>query len=182
MPPYADVDAFVDGDEAAVFGEDEDEHPTTNAVAATATRMRRMPSRVPGGDAMTRVGPAPRWVAPVYLVLAVLLIPWIVYLGAILPDRTTSAHWDVAWVGFDVMEFLAIAMTGWFAYRRSKWVEVAATAAAVLLVVDAWFDITTAHKRWDVVQALVLGIFAELPLAVLSVWVATRAARAADSR
>ncbi|HET6909751.1 MAG TPA: hypothetical protein VFH54_10470 [Mycobacteriales bacterium] len=124
---------------------------------------------------------SPRWVAPIYLVLAVLLVPWIVYLGIVLPDRTTSAHWDVAWVGFDVMEFAAIALTGWFAYRRSRWLEVTATAAAVLLLVDAWFDITTAHKHWDVVQAAVLGGVVELPLAALSLWIATRAARSAQS-
>lgn len=117
---------------------------------------------------------APRWIGPFYLTAAVLLIPWIVYLGVVLPDRTTSAHWDVAWVGFDVMEFVAIALTGWFAYRRSTWVELAATAAAAMLVVDAWFDITTANGGWNLVQAIVLGVGIELPLAGLSVWIARR--------
>jgi hypothetical protein len=121
------------------------------------------------------VAPAPRWAGPLYLVLAVLLVPWIVYLGAVLPDRTTSAHWDIAWVGFDAMEFLALALTGWFAYQRSTWVEVAATASAVLLVVDAWFDITTAARGWDLVQAIVLGVAFELPLAGLSLWIARHA-------
>jgi hypothetical protein len=121
------------------------------------------------------VAPAPRWAGPLYLILAVLLIPWIVYLGVVLPDRTTSAHWDVAWVGFDAMEFVALALTGWFAYRRSTWVEVAATASFVLLVVDAWFDITTATGGWNLVQALILGGALELPLAALSLWVARHA-------
>jgi hypothetical protein len=123
------------------------------------------------------VAPAPSWSAPLYLVLAVLLIPWIVYLGFVLPDRTTSAHWDVAWVGFDAMEFFALAATAWCAYRRSTWVEVAATAAAVLLVVDAWFDITTARGGWDLVQAILLGVVIELPLAAVSLWIARHAER-----
>jgi hypothetical protein len=121
------------------------------------------------------VAPAPRWAGPLYLVLAVLLVPWIVYLGIVLPDRTTSAHWDVAWVGFDAMEFVALGLTGWFAYRRSTWVEVAATASAVLLIVDAWFDVTTATAGWDLVQALALGVLVELPLAALSLWIARHA-------
>lgn len=116
-----------------------------------------------------------------YIVLAVLLIPWIVYLGAVLPDHTTSRHWDVAWVGFDAMEFVALAVAGLCALRRSIWLPTAAVAAAVLLIVDAWFDITTATGGWNLAQALILGLGIELPLAVLSAWVATTGARAARS-
>ena len=118
---------------------------------------------------------APKWAAPLYLVLAVLLIPWIVYLGLALPERTTSAHWDIAWVGFDAMEFAALALTGWFAHIRSTWIEVAATAAAVMLLVDAWFDVTTANGSWNMTQAVILGVMIELPLAGLSLWLARHA-------
>lgn len=121
------------------------------------------------------VAPAPSWSGPLYLWLAILLVPWTVYLGVVLPDRTTSAHWDVAWVGFDVMEFAVLALTAWFAYRRSTWVEVSASAAAALLVMDAWFDITTATGGWDLAQALIMGLVIELPLAVLSLWLARHA-------
>lgn len=117
----------------------------------------------------------PSWTAPLFLVLAVLLIPWIVYLGLALPERATSAHWDVAWVGFDAMEFVALALTGLLAWRRSTWVEMAATAAAVMLVVDAWFDVVTANRGWDLAQAIVLGVGMELPLAVVSLWIARHA-------
>ena len=120
-------------------------------------------------------GPTPSWAAPLFLVAAVLLIPWIVYLGLELPERATSSHWDVAWVGFDAMEFVALALTGWLAYRRSTWVEVAATAAAVMLIVDAWFDVTTANGGWNLVQAIALGVGLELPLAALSMWLARHA-------
>ena len=120
-------------------------------------------------------GLAPSWAAPLYLVLAVLLIPWIVYLGLELPERATSSHWDIAWVGFDAMEFAALALTGWFAYLRSTWIEVAATAAAVMLVVDAWFDVTTANGGWNLTQAVILGVGIELPLAAVSLWLARHA-------
>ena len=117
----------------------------------------------------------PSWTAPLFLVLAVLLIPWIIYLGLELPERATSSHWDVAWVGFDAMEFVALALTGWLAQRRSTWVEMAATAAAVMLVVDAWFDVTTANGGWNLAQALALGVGIELPLAAVSLWIARHA-------
>jgi hypothetical protein len=154
-------------------------------MAIRAAKRRRTPNSLPqlhgegtiGGVVASRedVPVAPPWTAPVYLVLAVLLIPWIVYLGLELPERTTSAHWDIAWVGFDAMEFAALALTGWLAYARSTWVEVAATAAAVLLIVDAWFDVTTANGGWNMAQAVALGVGIELPLAGLSLWLARHA-------
>ena len=121
------------------------------------------------------VAPAPRWVGPLYIALAVLLVPWTVYLSLVLPERTTSGHWDVAWVGFDVMEFIALAATAWFALRRSTWVEVAATASAVLLCADAWFDVTTATGKGDMAQAIAQAVVVELPLAGLSLWIARHA-------
>ncbi|HVV76318.1 MAG TPA: hypothetical protein VHC43_09805 [Mycobacteriales bacterium] len=124
--------------------------------------------------------PAPRWAAPVYLALAVLLVPWIVYLGVVLPDHTTSRHWDVAWVGFDLFEFFALVSTAWLAYRRSTWVELSASMTAALLVVDAWFDITTA-SGWDLVQAIVSAVVLELPLAALSIWIARHAQLVSDA-
>ncbi len=114
-----------------------------------------------------------RWVAPAYLGAAALLLPWIVYLGAALPDRTTSAHWGVAWVGFDVMEAAALALTGWCALRRFAWLEGAASATATLLVVDAWFDVTTATGS-ERLLAILLAVLVELPTAALSLWIAHR--------
>lgn len=188
MPPYGEVLACVEldvGVEGRAAGVLDDVHAETsrNDTIVISKRRGTTPSvpHDPGevGMAVDEASPvvsvvAPRWIGPFYLGAAVLLIPWIVYLGVVLPDRTTSEHWDVAWVGFDVMEFVALALTGWFAYRRSTWVEVAATAAAALLVIDAWFDITTANGGWNLVQAIVLGAGLELPLAAVSVWIARR--------
>jgi hypothetical protein len=114
-------------------------------------------------------------VAPVYLALAVLLIPWIAYLGVVLPDHTTSAHWDVAWVGFDVAILCSLALTAWSAHRRAPWIEASATATMTLLLVDAWFDCTTARGTSQVVQAFVLAFAVELPLAAVSFWIARHA-------
>jgi len=121
------------------------------------------------------VAPAPRWAGPFYLLAAACLIPWIVYLSFALPEHATAGHWDAAWVGFDAMEFIAFAGTAYLAYRRSTWVDILATATAVLMIVDAWFDITTADTAWELIQSILLAVIAELPLAVLSLWIARHA-------
>jgi hypothetical protein len=139
--------------------------PLDEPLADSADLLARTPA----------IAPAPRWVAPVYIVLAVLLMPWTVYLGIVLPDHTTSRHWDVAWVGFDLAIIATLLLTGWFAYRRSRLVESSAVAAATLLIVDAWFDCTTASRPGEVAQALAMAFVVEIPLALLSLWIARHA-------
>ena len=51
-----------------------------------------------------------------------------------------------------------------------------AIAAATLLAMDAWFDVTTAG-RGSVAVSVVLALVVELPMSLLMVWVAWRAAR-----
>jgi hypothetical protein len=53
------------------------------------------------------------------------------------------------------------------AWRRSPWLEGAATAAATLLLVDAWFDVLTASSRSELAIAIVEAAVVELPIAVL---------------
>lgn len=120
--------------------------------------------------------PAPRWIAPVFFLLAAVLLPWTVYLGFSLPDRVVSRHWDVAWVGFDVALLLALLATGWTAYRRSTWLVSAATAAATLVLCDAWFDVLTSHGG-ELAAALAEAALVELPLAGLCLYIARHAER-----
>jgi hypothetical protein len=134
------------------------------------------PHRRPEGAA-----PVPRWAGPVYLGLVALLLPWTVYLGLSLPDRATAGHWDAAWVGMDVMEAMALGLTAWFAYRRSTWVELSAAVTGALLIVDAWFDCTTARGTTQLVQAIVTAVVIELPLAGLSFWLARNAEQAHEA-
>jgi hypothetical protein len=107
------------------------------------------------------------WTVALIALASVLLVPWLVLLFFVLPSKHESAHWDIAWAGFDgalALLLLAVAVTAW---RRSPWLEGAAAAAATLLVVDAWFDVLTASSRGELVLAIVEALCVELPLALL---------------
>jgi hypothetical protein len=112
---------------------------------------------------------AVRWVGPAFVLFSVIMVPWTIYLGYSLPARQDSPHYDIAWVGFDVLLLLVLAGTGYFALRRSAYLAIAAAAAATMLVVDAWFDIMTSPRR-QLPEAIILAMLIELPLAVLCGW------------
>ena len=109
----------------------------------------------------------PRWVVPLFGLAALLLVPWVILLIVALPSAHRAAHWDIAWAGFDVGLALLLLTVAVVAWRRSPWLEGAATATATLLVVDAWFDILTASTGTELVVAVTEAAFVELPLAVL---------------
>jgi hypothetical protein len=111
-------------------------------------------------------------VASLLIAASIALVPWIVYLGRMLPARHEAAHWNVAWVGFDLALAFSLGRVGLAALRRSARLERAATAAASLLFVDAWFDVLTAHTAAErLVAALEAGLV-EVPLALVCLWVA----------
>ena len=122
--------------------------------------------------ALPLVRPAPRWVAPFFAAGALALVPWIVYLGFELPEQNVSRHWDLTWVGFDLVLLLALARTAWFAWRGRRQVELSAVAAGTLLLVDAWFDVTTAAPGMDMAKAIVFAAVLEIPMALLAFWIA----------
>jgi hypothetical protein len=107
-----------------------------------------------------------------YAAAAVILLPWIVYLAATLPRRQFDRHYRAAWVGFDIILIYAIARTAYMAFRVDPRVQFPATATAVLLFVDAWFDITTSANRAQFFEALVLALLVEIPAAIFSLYVA----------
>lgn len=112
-----------------------------------------------------------------FVAAAVVLVPWVVILVLWLPSQHVSAHWDIAWSGFDVVLMLSLAAVAAAAWRRSPWLEGAATATAALLVVDAWFDVLTSSSSGELVLAIVEAVLVELPLAVLCLLIARRTER-----
>jgi len=122
-----------------------------------------------------------RWAGPAFIVFSVALVPWTVYLAYTLPSRQVSHRYNIAWVGFDVMLAIALGCTGYFALRRSRYLAVAAAAAATLLVVDAWFDVMTS-PRDQILEAIVLALFVELPMAALCAWLSYHTEHLASQR
>lgn len=102
-----------------------------------------------------------------FLIMAVVLLLWIGVLAVTLPDTVHVRNWTEAWVGFDLLESVGLAVTGWLVLRRDLRVTIAASATAAFLVADAWFDLVTSQPDWDVVQAAVLAFLVELPLAAI---------------
>jgi hypothetical protein len=150
--------------------------PATSAVATASTFSEVTTARkLPKSSATWSKGPV--WTRRVGLVLAVaavLLIPWTAWLALRLPSRHVSQHWDIAWVGFDIVLTAMIAATGIALWKRSPIAPFTATAAATLLLVDAWFDIFTARSGDELDWAIFAAALGELPLAVLCFWLVRR--------
>jgi hypothetical protein len=107
------------------------------------------------------------WVVPLFALAGIVLVAWIVVLVRSLPSTHAAAHWDIAWAGFDFGLALLLLGVATAAWRRSLWLEGAATAAATLLAVDAWFDILTSANHLELGVAIALALLVELPLAML---------------
>jgi hypothetical protein len=125
------------------------------------------------------------WVSFVFVAAGLAIIPWDVYLALTLPRTSTSGHYRVAWVGFDVLLALALLQLGRVAARGptvNDRVELPATAAATLLLVDAWFDATTSADPASFLSALILALVAELPLAAVCGWIAWHAEAIREQR
>ncbi len=113
-----------------------------------------------------------RRLAWLYLAAAVILLPWIVFLAVTLPKHNIDRHYRSAWVGFDIILVVAISRTAYLAFKMDPRVTFPATATAVLLFVDAWFDVTTSGSRAEVGEALLLAVLVEIPAAIFSLYVA----------
>jgi hypothetical protein len=119
---------------------------------------------------------APRWLVPLAVSAIAFMVPWLVYLGFTLPSRVRSDNYDIAWLGFDTLLMLVIAALGLCAWRRHPAAGVLAAVAAAMLVIDAWFDVTTSSAA-GMPMALILAFAGELPLAVICGWAAFAAER-----
>lgn len=107
-----------------------------------------------------------RAVRAIVTIGAVVMVPWTIYLALSLPRRVVTDHWRGAWVGFDLLLAGALASTAWFAWRRRQLLVVGLATSAVLLVCDAWFDVTLTRgsDRW---VSLAMALLVELPLAAM---------------
>lgn len=75
---------------------------------------------------------------------ALFMIPWIIYLGLTLPQNYTVRDWPLTWVGFDILLVVFMTATAILTWLHRQVVVLPAFTTGILLVCDAWFDLTTA--------------------------------------
>jgi hypothetical protein len=126
---------------------------------------------------LPRIRPVPRWIAPVFTLLAIVTVPWTVYLAATLPQSIRTRNYRIAWVGFDIGLVVLLLLTAILAYRGQRHMVMTATATATALVIDAWFDVTTSPSGGDLMVAVATALFGELPLTCLCLWIALQVDR-----
>lgn len=105
----------------------------------------------------------------------VALVPWMAVLAKTLPRTVEVSNWPLAWLGLDAGLAVGLAGTGVLLRRGDARVSPVAAATGALLVMDAWFDVTTSAGP-ERVLAVALAVLAELPLAVACGVVALRRA------
>ena len=146
---------------------------------SAATEPPPAPVEGPAERAEARVV---RWVAPVFALCSLALLPWIVVLAVTLPHRAVSHHYDLAWAGYDVGLAAALGATAVTALRRSRLLPVASSAAGALLLADAWFDVVTSAPGGARLESLAMALLVELPLAALCGWLAVHSQDVAEQR
>ena len=95
------------------------------------------------------------------------LVPWTIMLAVTLPRQYDAHHWRLAWVGFDTLLLVGLAATAYLGWRGRQMVIGASIATAMLLICDAWFDITLDLGTPAIWMSLASAVFIELPLAAM---------------
>jgi hypothetical protein len=118
------------------------------------------------------------WVALAYGAVGIGLLPWAFWLSSSLPATHHSAHWDLAWSGFDVGLAACFCATAIAASRRAVgWAGAFAAATGTMLIVDAWFDVILESHGNELGTAIFLAVVFELPAAAFCFWIAFRTER-----
>jgi hypothetical protein len=122
------------------------------------------------GEVVTSIERRRRLTLELLLVCAIGLVPWTALLALTLPAQYQVHKWRVTWVGFDILMVVAMAATAIFGLRRrGRPAAMSALATAVLLICDAWFDVSLAFGTPGIWVSAALAVFIELPLAVFLV-------------
>ena len=101
------------------------------------------------------------------IIACVALAAWIIVLVLTLHRSFHTHYWRGAWVGFDIVEFLAFAVTGWAFWRGRQIVIAFLLITGTLLCCDAWFDVILDSGTRDIWESAAAAVFIELPLAFL---------------
>ncbi|HEV2639126.1 MAG TPA: hypothetical protein VGX23_28555 [Actinocrinis sp.] len=105
---------------------------------------------------------------------AVALVPWIIVLGLTLPTHTVARNWSTVWIGFDLLLAAAFGVTARLYLRNDPRVGIMAAVVATLLIVDCWFDTSTASEPRDAIESWAMAVLVEIPIAVFCARLAWR--------
>jgi hypothetical protein len=146
----------------------------TPVETARRARKRRLPAGRPPDPERRFV---PWWLPSLFMLFALALAPWIVWLVVSLPSEEVAAHWEVAWGGFDIGLAALLVATAFTLAKQRPSAEIFASMTAAVLICDAWFDVVTSHGTTTVVIAVLEAVLVELPLAVTCIWIARNVER-----
>ncbi|MFF0298422.1 hypothetical protein ACFYS8_36035 [Kitasatospora sp. NPDC004615] len=102
-----------------------------------------------------------------FRVAAVLLLPWIVDLALNVRGHFGARNLSNSWVWLDLIESAALLSLASLVHRRHRATSPIASATAVLLAMDAFFDLWSAHRGDAFRTAEIFAYVAELPSAAL---------------
>lgn len=112
-----------------------------------------------------------------FTVASMILVAWIVVLVLTLHRHFTAHHWRLAWVGFDFIELIAFAVTGWAFWRGRQIVIACLLITATLMCCDAWFDVILDLETSGMWLSVISAVVIELPLAFVMLNAARRLIR-----
>lgn len=99
---------------------------------------------------------------------AVFMIPWTVYLALTLPQNYTVRDWPLTWVGFDALLVAFMVATAVLTWLHRQVLVLPAFTTGILLLCDAWFDVTTSsgdELRVTVLTAILGALLAGVLIA-----------------
>ncbi|MDR3661008.1 MAG: hypothetical protein P4L86_11555 [Mycobacterium sp.] len=136
--------------------------------ALTPTQRRDLIRRLqrPVGDVVSTAHPSRLRRAHLSLMTGgvVFMIPWIVYLALTLPRTHEVRNWPLIWVGFDCLLVVFMAATAILAWLHRHLLVFSAFTTGILLLCDAWFDVTTASPG-ELRTAILTAVLGGVPLA-----------------
>jgi hypothetical protein len=116
-----------------------------------------------------------RWLARLFAVCGVLLVPWVGVLIEQLHGQAGKRSFNSSWVGFDLFEAVCLLIAAFLLSRRHRATSPVAAATAAILCMDAWFDTWSAAPKLPYAESLAMAWCVELPLAALLAWTAWHA-------
>lgn len=75
-----------------------------------------------------------------------------------LPQSYPAQHWELTWVGFDVLLLGFMIATAVLGFMQHRLLTLFAFTTGVLLICDAWFDVLTARRADFVVSVLTAAL------------------------